>query len=92
MICQIQSEAMALDAAAKGADIIVAQGTEAGGHGISRSAFTLVPPLLMPFNQRFLSCRREGSRMGAVLPPHSCSARTVLCSAHAFTRAPKLRS
>ncbi len=46
MICQIQNEAMALDAASKGADIIVAQGTEAGGHGISRSAFTLVPAVV----------------------------------------------
>ncbi len=46
LICQVQNEAMARDAVAKGADIIVAQGTEAGGHGISRGAFTLVPAVV----------------------------------------------
>ena len=43
LICQVQTEAMARDAVAKGADIIVAQGTEAGGHGMSRGTFALVP-------------------------------------------------
>jgi nitronate monooxygenase len=37
---------MARDAISEGADIIVAQGTEAGGHGISRSAFTLIPAIV----------------------------------------------
>ena len=46
LICQVQTEAMARDAVSKGADIIVAQGTEAGGHGMSRSAFTLVPAVV----------------------------------------------
>jgi nitronate monooxygenase len=46
LICQVQNEAMARDAVAKGADIIVAQGTEAGGHGISRGALTLVPAIV----------------------------------------------
>jgi nitronate monooxygenase len=46
LICQVQTEAMARDAVAKGADIIVAQGTEAGGHGMSRGAFTLVPAIV----------------------------------------------
>ncbi|AMJ61196.1 NAD(P)H-dependent flavin oxidoreductase [Bosea sp. PAMC 26642] len=43
VICQIQSVAMARDAVAKGADIVVAQGAEAGGHGASRGTFALVP-------------------------------------------------
>ncbi|MBV8835984.1 MAG: nitronate monooxygenase, partial [Alphaproteobacteria bacterium] len=43
VICQVQTETMARDAVAKGADIIVAQGTEAGGHGTSRGAIALVP-------------------------------------------------
>lgn len=46
LICQVQTEAMARDAALKGADIVVAQGTEAGGHGMSRSTFALVPAVV----------------------------------------------
>lgn len=43
LICQVQTVAMAEDAVAKGADIIVAQGGEAGGHGVSCSSLTLLP-------------------------------------------------
>ncbi len=43
LICQVQTVAMARDAARIGADIVVAQGTEAGGHGAGRSTFALVP-------------------------------------------------
>ena len=43
LICQIQSVEQAKDAASKGADILVAQGGEAGGHGVSRGTFALVP-------------------------------------------------
>lgn len=43
VISQVQSKADAMRAADAGADIIVAQGTEAGGHGAARSTFTLVP-------------------------------------------------
>jgi nitronate monooxygenase len=46
LICQVQTEAMAKDAVMKGADIIVAQGAEAGGHGASRGAFSLVPAVV----------------------------------------------
>ncbi|ROZ69382.1 nitronate monooxygenase [Ramlibacter sp. WS9] len=45
-ICQVQTLAMALDAIAAGADVLVAQGTEAGGHGASRGLFTLLPELV----------------------------------------------
>ncbi|MFN3673295.1 MAG: nitronate monooxygenase, partial [Bosea sp. (in: a-proteobacteria)] len=43
LICQVQTVEMARDAVAKGADIVVAQGAEAGGHGASRGTFALVP-------------------------------------------------
>ncbi|HLL26764.1 MAG TPA: nitronate monooxygenase [Xanthobacteraceae bacterium] len=43
VLCQIQTVAMATDAVNKGADIVVAQGSEAGGHGISRGTISLVP-------------------------------------------------
>jgi nitronate monooxygenase len=43
VICQVQTVAMAEDAVAKGADVVVAQGSEAGGHGSARGTFALVP-------------------------------------------------
>jgi len=43
MICQIQTVAQAKDAVMHGADVLVAQGGEAGGHGMSRGTFALVP-------------------------------------------------
>src|SRR4051812_8579727 len=46
LICQVQSRAQAKAAAASGADILVAQGTEAGGHGATRSTLTLVPEIV----------------------------------------------
>jgi nitronate monooxygenase len=46
VICQVQSVALAKEAAAAGADILIAQGTEAGGHGASRGLVTLVPEIV----------------------------------------------
>jgi nitronate monooxygenase len=43
LICQVQTMARAREAVEAGADIIVAQGGEAGGHAGSRGTFTLVP-------------------------------------------------
>lgn len=43
LICQIQCMQHAREAVAVGADIIVAQGAEAGGHGMARATLTLVP-------------------------------------------------
>jgi nitronate monooxygenase len=43
LICQVQSMRHAREAVDAGADVIVAQGHEAGGHSGSRSTFTLVP-------------------------------------------------
>ncbi len=43
LICQVQTLAHARAALAAGADIVVAQGTEAGGHGAVRATLTLVP-------------------------------------------------
>ena len=45
LICQVQTLAMAREAVAAGADVIVAQGAEAGGHGMERATFTLVPEI-----------------------------------------------
>lgn len=46
LICQVQTVAMACDAVAKGADVLVVQGTEAGGHGVARGTITLVPAVV----------------------------------------------
>ena len=43
LICQCQSLDHVRDAVAAGADVVVAQGSEAGGHGATRATFTLVP-------------------------------------------------
>ena len=45
LICQVQTLALAREAVSAGADLIVAQGTEAGGHGAERTTFTLVPEI-----------------------------------------------
>ena len=46
MICQIQTVEQAKEAVANGADVLVAQGAEGGGHGISRGTFALVPAVV----------------------------------------------
>lgn len=43
LICQCQNMKQAADAVEAGADIVVAQGAEAGGHGALRGTLTLVP-------------------------------------------------
>lgn len=45
LICQVQTLPHARQALAAGAEIIVAQGTEAGGHGGSRATLTLTPEI-----------------------------------------------
>jgi len=45
-ICQVQSLAIAQEAVAAGADILVAQGTEGGGHGATRGLMSLVPEIV----------------------------------------------
>lgn len=47
LICQVQTLEQAVNAARTGADIIVAQGQESGGHGMSaRSTMALAPAIL----------------------------------------------
>ena len=43
LICQVQTVVQAREAQEAGADIIVAQGTEAGGHGMTVPLITLLP-------------------------------------------------
>ena len=46
LICQVQTEEMAKQALDAGADILIAQGTEAGGHGASRTTLDIVPAII----------------------------------------------
>ena len=46
VVCQVQTEAMAKAALDAGADILVAQGAEAGGHGVARGTLALVPSIV----------------------------------------------
>ena len=46
LICQVQTLSHAREALAAGADILVAQGTEAGGHGATRGTIALTPAVV----------------------------------------------
>jgi nitronate monooxygenase len=52
LICQVQTLAHVADALEAGADIIVAQGSEAGGHGAKRATMTLVPEIATLLQRR----------------------------------------
>jgi nitronate monooxygenase len=46
LICQVHTLAQATEARACGAEILVAQGAEAGGHGVSRGTIAFVPAVV----------------------------------------------
>jgi nitronate monooxygenase len=46
LIVQVQTVQAAVEAAQLGVDVVVAQGTEAGGHGAARSLFSLLPAVV----------------------------------------------
>lgn len=46
LLCQVQTLDQAKQAMVHGADVLIAQGAEAGGHGISRGTFPLVPAVV----------------------------------------------
>jgi nitronate monooxygenase len=50
LMCQVQEVEAARDAVEAGADFVVAQGTEAGGHGAQRATFPLVPAVVDAVN------------------------------------------
>jgi nitronate monooxygenase len=45
LVCQVQSRADCMEALEAGVDVVVAQGTEAGGHGARRATMTIVPEI-----------------------------------------------
>ena len=52
LISQVQTVAQAMEAVDMGSDIVVAQGTEAGGHGATRSTLALVPAVVDAVRER----------------------------------------
>jgi nitronate monooxygenase len=46
LLCQVQTVDQARRAIAHGADVLIAQGAEAGGHGMSRGTLALVPAVV----------------------------------------------
>ena len=52
LISQVQTVAQAMEAVEIGTDIVVAQGTEAGGHGATRSTLALVPAVVDAVRER----------------------------------------
>jgi nitronate monooxygenase len=72
VICQVQSAALAKEAAAAGGDIVVAQGTEAGGHGATRGLVALVPEIVDALEGRKPVVAAGGIADGRGLLRHSC--------------------
>jgi nitronate monooxygenase len=75
LLCQVQTLAHVADAPAAGADIIVAQGGEAGGHGGNRATLPFVPEVADILARRAPTAMAAAALpTGAALPPRSCSA------------------
>lgn len=75
LICQIQTVTDARRAIHVGADVVVAQGAEAGGHGEKRSTFTLVPEvadLIATLAPETLLCAAGGVADGRGLAAALC--------------------
>ncbi len=64
VICQVQTLALAKEAVAAGADILVAQGSEGGGHGASRGLVTLLPEIVDAVKERALVAAAGGMADG----------------------------
>ena len=72
LVCQCQNLDHVWDAIDLGADVIVAQGAEAGGHGSARGTRTFVPDAADLSGSRMRPrCwwRQAASRTGGALPP-----------------------
>jgi NAD(P)H-dependent flavin oxidoreductase YrpB (nitropropane dioxygenase family) len=86
MCGKVEHAKRALDA---GCDVVVAQGTEAGGHTGTVATLPLVPLIVDAVMALFPSSPRAASLTDAVWPPRSRSAPTVSGLEHVSLRRPK---
>ena len=84
LICQVQDEAMARQALDAGADILIAQGTEAGGHGASRTTIDIVPAIIDLVPGRVPVAAAGGIADGRGLAAMMMLGARACCSARAF--------
>ena len=87
LICQVQSEDMAKQALDAGADILIAQGTEAGGHGASRTTIDIVPAIVDLAAGRVPVVAAGGIADGRGLAAMMMLAHPACCSERASTQA-----
>ena len=75
VIHQVHTVAQAREAAALGVDVVIAQGSEAGGQGMAAGVGTMaLVPQVVDAVLRSRCSRLAGSRTAAGWPPRSCSA------------------
>ena len=72
LVLQVQTVAAAREAKALGADVVVAQGAEAGGHGHTRSTLPLVPAAMLRSFMSSSMRRRSGVIVWACAIETSC--------------------
>src|SRR2546429_3530342 len=92
LVCQVQTLRHVDQALDAGADAIVAQGAEAGGHGAARATLPLVPEVagyLAKRAPRRCCLRREGMPAAGGLLPPSYSEPTPALSGSASRRPPR---
>jgi nitronate monooxygenase len=78
IICQVQTLAQAKEAAGAGADVIIAQGRDAGGHsGMTRGTMGLVPAVVDALSRLSLWSPPAASPTGVAWPQRSHWARRV---------------
>ena len=91
LICQVQTEDMARQALDAGADILIAQGTEAGGHGASRTTLDIVPAIVDLVGRSRAGCGGGRHRRRPWARGHDDAGRIRRAARHALLCQPGMR-